>query len=272
MENVMVVPTEHKVHTDKIGLIDADFIKYLVVWRIHKDIESGRAHVSNPIADYTKEYIGNLTSAFDSPMNIFCFSGSSSQVYRSHVAVERKYKGNRTYEEKYPGEAKDKLAVVDYISERYPSLIFKDLEADDLVSMLQDEHTFIYSRDKDLLQVPGTHYSINQGKFIEIDKATSWRLLMEQMLKGDSVDNIIGIPKFGDAKVDALLSQTPIQHLLRTVMNEYCKRFGWFEGLDRFVETYNLISMRMNRGEYFLSKYQKAFDLKKEIKLKLGIS
>jgi 5'-3' exonuclease len=197
---------------------------------------------------------------------IFCFSGVSSNTFRNCVAFDKKYKGGRDYTPLYDKQEEDKIAVIKYIRDRYPSLLFKDLEADDVLSFLQDDDTFIYSKDKDLLQIPGTHYDIKQDQFIEIPETYAFTFLMKQMVTGDSVDNITGLKGWGPVKCDELLTNVPVHKMPEVILMEYMKKFGMFNGIDTFVETWNLVKLRGNRGEFFLQKYQSAFDLKRMLK------
>lgn len=88
------------------------------------------------------------------------------------------------------------------------------LEADDALAINQTEDTIICTLDKDLLQVPGKHFSweIN-GKgwsrpdtFLEQTEIEGLRLFYKQCLKGDSSDNVRGIEGIGEAKSTKLLS------------------------------------------------------------------
>lgn len=263
----MLAPPVATLYTDKIGLIDADFIKYLVTYQINQDIVNKNIHVHKyPLAKYTQDKIDNITNRFNAKGFIFCFSGNAVNTFRSYVAFDKQYKGNRKYIDTYPKEAEDKISVMKYIQERYPTLIYSDLEADDVVSMLQCEDTFVFSRDKDLLQIPGTHYNIKEEKFVEVSKQEAFRFLMTQMLIGDSVDNIGGIKSIGIKRADVLLTKYDTKQLHQVVLQEYVKTYGMFEGIDRFTEAWNLVALRLNRGEYFLSKYKSAFDTLRMIK------
>lgn len=62
-------------------------------------------------------------------------------MFRNGVAQCKKYKGTRAdkvdpYD--YEGKWTDMASVVSFIAKRYPILVYDDLEADDLLSMLQD--------------------------------------------------------------------------------------------------------------------------------------
>src|SRR5690606_35472816 len=107
----------------------------------------------------------DIFSQFKAKDYIFCFSAPSKSVFRSIIASDKAYKGNRKKVEDayyYEGKFEDMAYVFEYVSNRYQTLYFNDLEADDILSMLQDEDaTFIFSHDKDLKQVPGAHWDMN---------------------------------------------------------------------------------------------------------------
>lgn len=265
-----IAPPIQKLETNKIALIDADFLKYLVVYKVKKDYDNNVAHIhTNPVAIYTQEYLDRIFASFSAKGFIFCFSGSSENTFRTSVSFEKKYKGTREYVDTYPNELQDKSEVVKYVRSRYPSLLFKDLEADDVLSMLQDEHTFIYSNDKDLLQIPGTHYDIKKAIFKEITQIEAFKFLMTQMVTGDSVDNISGLKAYGPIKTEKLLTNVGVKNLPFTVLLEYMKVHGLFNGIDCFVESWNLLKLRGNRGSHFLSEYKSAFDLLNMLKLEI---
>lgn len=84
-------------------------------------------------------------------------------------------------------------------------------EADDMcgVEQKEDGSTCIVAIDKDLLQVPGLHYSwpiirkgvvVREGIFQEISKEEGMRRFFTQALTGDTSDNIIGVGGIGEVK------------------------------------------------------------------------
>ena len=89
----------------------------------------------------------------------------------------------------------------------------ESLEADDALAIYQTEDTTICSLDKDLLQVPGKHFSWEiAGKgwkkpdtWIEQTELEGLRLFYEQCLKGDTSDNVKGIEGIGKKKAEKLL-------------------------------------------------------------------
>ena len=88
-----------------------------------------------------------------------------------------------------------------------------NLEADDALAINQTEETIICSLDKDLLQVPGKHFSWEiSGKgwnrpdtFTNQTELEGLRLFYKQCIKGDPSDNVKGIVGVGAKGADKLL-------------------------------------------------------------------
>ena len=131
---------------------------------------------------------------------------SSATNFRKTIYPE--YKANRK------GEKPRHLAdLKDYAINKLNAEISPEgLEADDMLGIDQDKQTnttTICTLDKDLLQIPGLHFSweINGANWnkpdtwIEQTELEGMRFLYEQAIKGDTTDNIKGIP--GKGKVFA---------------------------------------------------------------------
>jgi len=236
--------------TDKIALIDADYIMYKTVpkLKVNEDISA--------LCNLIDVEISTLREYFKAKHMLFCFSGEPDNYFRNHIAIDKKYKGNR---ERSMNHYRD--AIVTYIKYRYATLIFNELEADDILCMLQDEDTFIYSEDKDMQQIPGTHWDLKKELFYEIDEFQAFDFLMSQVIMGDSVDNIGGLKDYGLIKTSKLLTNcSSPQSLINVTINEYIKVHGVVNGIDAFTEMWNLVKLRGNRGTYFKERYQFAFE------------
>lgn len=144
--------------------------------------------------------------------------------FRKQIYPE--YKANRTQPK--PKHLKD---LQEYSLEKLSAEYAPEtLEADDALAINQTDDTIICSLDKDLLQVPGKHFSweIN-GKgwsrpdtFIEQTELEGLRLFYKQCVKGDTSDNVKGILGIGAKGADKLLDrcQTDDQ-MFRAVREAY---------------------------------------------------
>ena len=132
---------------------------------------------------------------------------SSKSNFRKDILPS--YKANRTAPK--PVHLK---ALQDYALEHMNAELAREgLEADDELAINQTDDTIIVSLDKDLLQVPGQHFSWEiSGKnwkrpdiFRKVSEKNGLRLFFEQCIKGDTSDNVVGIKGFGDKKAKKLL-------------------------------------------------------------------
>lgn len=259
---------------NKVGLIDADRYKHLVAYRMYqKMMDEGLDHSKELLNEIIEDYLSrDIFNNFTCKAYVFCFSAPSKDVFRHSIAQNKKYKGNRegkTDPNYYPDKYEDMAYVYQYINERYHTLLFNDLEADDLLSMLQrEEDTFIFSHDKDLKQVTGFHFDMANNLLKYTTEEQGLILLLEQMLIGDTTDNIGGLAGFGlGAFVKFQIANPDItsEGMFYLVLKKYIDKFGVLEGVDTFTEMWSLLSMKLDRGDWFRQKYASAYDLIDEI-------
>jgi hypothetical protein len=202
-----------------LALIDGDILRYEIGFAAEtgwKAVTDGREDV--PPWDYVQEMvdtrIANIKALCKADEHrIYLTRG---KTFRYEIAKSKPYKGTRVPH--YPWHF-DNLTA--YLEHAHPSSIVTGIEADDAMALdhIEREDTIICSRDKDLMQVPGWHYSWelgNQPSFGPIliedpgelwwsgDQGKSRKLLgtgvkwfYAQMIMGDRDDNIPGIPGAG---------------------------------------------------------------------------
>lgn len=259
-KNAFVQPEKKKF--DKIALIDADKMKHLVANDVANDLKNNMLRSPDRLAMFIEDQLARIFNAFSARGYIFCFSGKSTNTFRSHIAIDKEYKGNRKEDKSfYDGKIEDMAETVRVVMNTHPTLIFNDLEADDILCFLQTKDTFIYSNDKDLKQIPGTHYDFKTRDLIEISEEDAFRNLCCQMIVGDPVDHISGLKGYGPVKAEEIMDKTLTKQLLNRILIEYQIVNGLTAGTDAFVETWNLVKLRMNRGAHFKKKYESAFNL-----------
>jgi len=145
------------------------------------------------------------------------FSGYLSGDNNFRYQIYPEYKSNRTQPK--PIYLKE---VKDYLIEKYKAEVSDGCEADDLLGINQDKTggvaTIICGLDKDLLMVPGMHYTFeisgtsSLGKKwtrpMEIQEVSEWEGLKRfytQILTGDATDGIKGAAGIGKVKAEAIL-------------------------------------------------------------------
>lgn len=190
--------------------------------------------------------------------------------FRIARAKLRVYKGTRKQEKPYYYNS-----IRAYLVVVYNAFVSIGCEADDEMSIEQTrrpDETIICTRDKDLRQVEGWHYgweSGRQGEFeptrydeygtIQLDRSKSspkivgggFKFFASQLLTGDIVDNISGLPKYGPVKVGSLLdSCTSISDCLNLIREEYRRVYpdDWKEQLREQCDLLWMIRKRDSEG------------------------
>jgi DNA polymerase-1 len=173
----------------------------------------------------------------EAPVKDCVIALSDTQNYRKELAPY--YKANRkdTRKPLLLGWARE------YLRDTYNTIIYRRLEADDVLGILgtANTDTIIWSEDKDLLTVPAKHW-IN-GEVVEISEEEANYNHYVQTLTGDATDNYKGCPKIGAVTAHKLLQVEPTWN---TVVTAYAK-----QGLGEAVALEQARLARILRnGEY----------------------
>lgn len=168
--------------------------------------------------------------------------------FREGIATQAKYKGNRDYttRPKYYRE------ITNYLIDRYGARYTEGQEADDELGIrLTDlgDQACIVSFDKDLLQIPGQHYNwvTREGNTIGVKEASL--NFYRQILSGDPVDNVPGVPGIGAVKAGKILADVKSpKEAWGLILEEYRNAFGE-EGSEIALETARLVYIRRRRDE-----------------------
>lgn len=142
--------------------------------------------------------------------------------FRKQIYPE--YKANRTAPKPKHLEELRKWSIAELNAE----IADDGLEADDMLGIYQTDDTIICSLDKDLLQVPGQHFSweisgrgwTRPDTFTEQSELEGLRLFYEQCIKGDRSDNIKGIEGMGEKKAKALLANANSEQEMINIVRE----------------------------------------------------
>lgn len=179
---------DRNAYIQKLGEADIDVITYREVEPVENALANAKSMLSR-----CRELRGvtELTTYLTGTGN-----------FRDDLATILKYKGNRddmvrpTHYE----------AVRQYIIDHWGGVVVDGMEADDALADAQSDDTVLCSIDKDLLQVPGKHFNFVKEEKIHICPAVGVRKLYQQVLTGDSTDNIPGIKGVGPVKAGMLLA------------------------------------------------------------------
>ena len=223
-------------------LIDGDILLYEIGYAA----ETGWQIEGTPPFDYAGKLLDNridnicgVVGATAPP--ILYLTGKTN--FRNEIAKKKKYKDRPSHKPFHYYNLKA------YIQGKYDYRIAEGLEADDLMAIEQTarpDETIICTRDKDLRQVPGWHFGWEMGNqpqfgpelvtnvgYLKLSKdrkkvsGTGMLFFYCQMLTGDVVDSIPGLPSYGPVKAFDLLSTcTDLSQALKTVYRAYKDSYG----------------------------------------------
>lgn len=187
-----------------LALIDGDILTYRIGFTTQEEEEwVALARVNT--------YIDNIL--FDSNASDYIIYLTGDNNYRKHLYPE--YKMNRVQ-----ARPKHYQAIRDYLVKHEQAEIQEDQEADDAMGIKQmamaekvyedgewltDYRSIICSIDKDLYQIPGRHYNFVNSKRVFVTPDEGLAFFYQQLLTGDRVDNIPGLPKVGPVKAKKIL-------------------------------------------------------------------
>jgi hypothetical protein len=132
-------------------------------------------------------------------------------------------------------------------------------EADDLLRIwatpMPTDAYIVCSIDKDLFMIPGSHYNLKHKTFKEMSVLEARRSLYQQILAGDPVDAIQGIPKVGPVKSKkALESCESHEEFQEVVVAMYFEYYGEEEWLEQLQLNGSLIYLQTALTDYFDAK------------------
>ena len=199
------------------ALIDSDILRYEIGWGALTGWKAITETEEIPPFDYVEKLllqrIASIQEATGS--DSYCLYLTEGHTFRYDIAKTKPYKGTR--KENKPWHF-DNLTA--YMVGALEHKIVSFIEADDALAIdatADPGNTVICTRDKDLRQVPVNVYSWELGKQASFGpvlisnpgtlelvdgklKGTGFAFFCAQMLMGDSVDNIPGIPGVGPVK------------------------------------------------------------------------
>lgn len=186
-------------------LVDADYVVYKCAAAAESEIDFGDdvIVVTSRFTDAlnaTVREINKIKNKFlwDVPEIILFFSDSVN--FRKEI--EPTYKGHRN--RKKPCGYK---RVINALKDRYEVIIMPTLEADDSMGIYATQYpgNIICSPDKDMRQIPGGLYNMDEVTLIKDFEGPRWHLV--QSISGDNTDGYSGVPGLGVKRATALFEE-----------------------------------------------------------------
>ena len=186
-------------------LVDADFIVYKSCAAAETEIDWGDdvILVTSKFSEAYKNVLKELHKIrdqfiWDSPELILFFSDSKNFRKKIYPA----YKGHRN-RKKPCGYRR----VIEELKKEYNVIRMPELEADDAMGIYATANTgnIIVSPDKDMRQIPGRVYNLDETIHVTPEEGARWHLI--QTLAGDQTDGYGGVPGIGVKRAIALLDK-----------------------------------------------------------------
>ncbi len=158
---------------------------------------------------------------------------SGDTNFRYDVAKTKPYKGTRKKAHRPAHEDEIRAHMIS----TWDTNVAQGIEADDALGIAQckgNEETVIVSIDKDLDMIPGYHYNPTHDLTYEISEADGVSCFANQLLTGDSTDNIPGLSGVGPVAAERALGGLETDELLEACARMYASKSGredWFEYL-----------------------------------------
>ena len=185
-------------------LIDADYIVYKCCAACETEIDYGEdvIFVTSNFSDAYNavkreiQQIQDVFGSFSKPILFF----SDSKNFRKKISPD--YKGHRN--RKKPCGYK---RVIRNLKIEYDVCIMPELEADDAMGIYATKLTgnIIVSPDKDMRQIPGKLYNLDDTTYITPEEGARWHLI--QTLAGDQTDGYSGVPGIGVKRAEVLFNK-----------------------------------------------------------------
>jgi DNA polymerase-1 len=185
-------------------LVDADYIVYKSCAACETEIDWGN-DIIMVVSKFSEAYqavqreLKKITDVFPfSPAPILFFSDSLN--FRKLILDS--YKGHRN-RKKPCGYRR----VINELKIKYEVITMPTLEADDAMGIYATQYpgNVIVSPDKDMRQIPGKLYNMDETVDITPEEGMKWHFI--QTLAGDQTDGYSGVPGIGVKRAEALFAK-----------------------------------------------------------------
>jgi 5'-3' exonuclease len=219
-------------------LIDGDIVAYRSAFATQDLLPKDAEEKFEVLIDYILEQCLEFPMPDDYEIYLTGKNNFRHEIAKSHV-----YKGNRKDTQKpiHLGHVRQ------YAIEKFGAIVSEGEEADDLIAIGATKYgkqTIVASIDKDMLQIPCTHFNFNRNEWTDVDEWDGLKFFYTQILTGDSADNIIGLYKVGPVKAGKILDGAESEEEL------WDRCVDAYDGdAERVLENARLLWLRRYEGE-----------------------
>ena len=185
-------------------LIDADYIVYKNCAAAETELDFGEdvILVTSNFSDAYNATVKEITRLKDEFGAFSTIKLFFSDVINFRKKIAPSYKGHRN--RKKPCGYK---RVINKLKTEFEVIVMPELEADDAMGIYATQYpgNVIVSPDKDMKQIPGTLYNLDERFTITKDSGRAWHFI--QCLSGDQTDGYGGVPGIGVKRAETLFNK-----------------------------------------------------------------
>lgn len=236
-----------------VALVDGDTLAYLSFGYVRLlDEELEQIMETGSMSDHAIEsYVGPALDKFFDICNTI-----SELIFASDIRIAVQSPGPKFRSQIYPDYKAHRQAPSQYSNTLVPELRRRlvdmgvatgsgTLESDDLLRIWYEElvrkgqRPIICAEDKDMQMIPGVHFRLKDNIFkselLTINKYEARMFFYTQLLTGDAVDNVKGVPKIGPKRAEGILAGLfEEEEFQQAVVDTYAGYFGenWRTALE----------------------------------------
>jgi 5'-3' exonuclease len=234
-------------------LVDADSLIFASCYkkREHPEDEKYYTDIEDARAKFDQQFmkiVNDLEEKYTID-KVLCFSGSKGNFRKLITSV---YKANRKKQELPPLLHE----MHQFVKDQYDSIYGFGVETDDMVARywkqisndIGRDEVMIVSIDKDYKQFPCLMYNYHYKHQVVLDISEDEAMynFYEQMIVGDSADNVNYIKKRGVKFAEKYLADCTTKYQYTKKMYELFKIHYKGKARQKYTECYNLLKLRTN--------------------------
>ncbi len=237
-----------------IALIDGDVLLHATLWETTNE-KDALIKLHKNIEDYTDyAYCNESIIAVGPPDG----KNYRDDLYSDYKQTAMRVKGRGERPEHFK-KVKEYLYGLDNV------VVADNIEADDLLGILSQQlgnQSVIVTVDKDMDQLEGIHYNpkLHRERYYIVNQQQADLFFLKQLLMGDSMDKIPGLPKYGPIKAETIISSVgTVKEAANLVLDSYFLVYGE-EWENYFIANGKLLWLQRKDYDWFtLEKFKEKF-------------
>lgn len=179
------------------------------------------------------------------PDGVYIFSGSRGNFRKLITPV---YKANR----KKQDLPEHLFALHNHVKTEYKSIVGYGVETDDMIASywyraqknVGRDNVMIVAVDKDYLQFPCLYYNYKKRELLDITEEQAMYNFYEQMIVGDTADNVNYLKGYGKAYAKKLFEGCNSRYTYTKRLYNLFKEVYRGKAKQKYIECYNLLKLR----------------------------